>query len=341
MKFLVTGGAGFFGIHMCKHIANAGHDVISFDRDDFPTSELVSGIYCVKGDISDLVNIEKNLIGVDYVIHAAAELALADPKKIKFINGELTYRILQLCHKHSIKKFIYISSCAVYGSPRYHPIFENYPLDPMGIYGQAKLISENYISNFNDLSTVVIRPKSFIGEGRLGIFQLFFEWIDEGRKIPIFGNGKNLFQLLEVTDLVDACYKSCFTPHHKIIYNVGATDFGTVNDDLKLFISNVNSKSRLVHFPSKPLKMVLSIFSYLKISPIYRWVYETADKDSYVSSDLIIKELNWRPRFSNVDALVRTYRWYISQGKEMSKTKGTSHRVAWKHGIIKLVKYFF
>lgn len=341
MKFLVTGGAGFFGIHMCRYIANSGHKVISFDRENFPISEIIDGIEHVNGDICDLNYFENCLAGIDYVIHAAAELSLADPQKISYTNGELTIKILELCRKHNIKKFIYISSCAVYGSPKEHPIYEDYKLEPMGVYGNAKFISENYINNYYTLSTVIIRPKSFIGIGRLGIFQLFFEWIEEGRKIPIFGNGYNLFQLLEVTDLVDACYKSCFTTHHKRIYNVGATEFGTVNNDLSLFIKKINSKSKLIHIPAKPLKLILSFLSFLKLSPIYKWVYDTADKDSYVSSELITKELNWQPKFSNVDALVNTYNWYIQEGKEMSKIKGTGHRVAWKHGIIKLVKHLF
>ncbi len=340
-KWLVTGGAGFFGIHMCRYLAENGHQVISFDRDPFPENELLPGIEVVTGDIHDHQKLTEAMTGVEYVIHAAAELALAEPSKIICTNGEATLDILEICKKCVVKKLVFTSSCAVYGTPDTHPIYENSPLNPMGVYGKAKSIAENILLNFKDVETVIIRPKSFIGTGRLGIFQLFFEWVEEGRKIPIFGDGENRFQLLEVTDLAHACYLATLKGGDKEIYNIGSTEFGTVNHDLTAFLAHAGTGSKLLHFPSRPLKFILSILEKMKISPIYKWVYDTADKDSFVSSEKAMKDLGWQPKYSNIDALISTYDWYLGEGKIMAQNLGTGHRVAWKQGIIRFVKYFF
>ncbi len=341
IKWLVTGGSGFFGIHMCQYLAENGFEVISYDRETFPESEKKPGIHFIKGDLHDHETLEKALEGVTYVIHAAAELALADPEKIINTNGKAALDLLEICSKCGVKKLVFTSSCAVYGTPDTHPIYEDSPIDPMGVYGKAKRIAEDILLNFKDVETVIIRPKSFIGTGRLGIFQLFFEWVEEGRKIPIFGNGENRFQLLEVTDLAHACYLAAVKGKDKEIYNIGATDFGTVNHDLRAFLTHANSGSKLLHFPSKPLKFILSILEKLKISPIYKWVYDTADKDSFVSSKKAIDQLGWEPKYSNIDALISTYDWYLGEGKIMAQNYGTGHRVAWKQGIIRFAKYFF
>lgn len=342
-RWLVTGGAGFFGIHMCQYLAKNGFEVVSYDRDTFPEKEKIPGIEVVTGDIHDHKKLDEALKNIDYVIHAAAELAIAEPEKIIKTNGEAAFDLLEICKNNGVKKLVFTSSCAVYGTPDTHPIYEDSPINPMGVYGKAKRIAEDILLNYQDVETVIIRPKSFIGTGRLGIFQFFFEWIEDGRKIPIFGNGENRFQLLEVTDLAQACHLAALKGKDKEVYNIGSTEFGTVNSDLKVLLNHASTGSRLLHFPSKPLKFILSILNQLNISPIYKWVYDTADKDSYVSSNKAIEHFGWQPKYSNTDALISTYEWYLCEGKNLAKNAGigTGHRVAWKQGILRFVKYLF
>ena len=124
-KWLVTGGAGFFGIHMCHFLANKGYDVISIDKEEFPQHLLKKNISHINLNILDFDNLLNILIDneIQYVVHAAAELALADPQKIIETNGEATIHLLNIFKKASIKRVVYISSCAVYGKPESHPIF--------------------------------------------------------------------------------------------------------------------------------------------------------------------------------------------------------------------------
>jgi len=336
-KWLVTGGAGFLGVHVCRGLIDRGQQVISYDRADFPADEHVYGVEIVKGDIRDRAALERSLQGADYVVHAAAELALAAPAEIAAVNAEGTRDVLEVSAKAGVKRVVYVGTTAVYGMPRFHPIAEDAPFDPMGDYGIAKARAEKYCIEARGVETVRIRPKSFIGTGRLGIFQVLFDWIESGKKIPVLGNGRNRFQLMEVRDLVDAIYVAMLHGKDREVYNAGATSFGTVNEDLGMLLEHAGSGSRILHIPSQPTKAILGVLSALHLSPVYRWVYDTADQDSFVSTDKL-QALGWKPRFSNSEAMIGTYDWYLREGKAMAQQTGTSHRVAWKQGALRLVK---
>jgi nucleoside-diphosphate-sugar epimerase len=337
-RWLVTGGAGFLGVHVCRGLLERGQQVASFDRADFPTGEKVEGVRILKGDIRDERALTDAFEGIDYVVHAAAELALASPEQINAVNAEGTRIVLEAAARAGVRRVVYVGTTAVYGMPRFHPIFEDAPLDPMGDYGVAKAKAEDYCVKAAGVETVRIRPKSFIGTGRLGIFQILFDWIESGKKIPVLGNGRNRFQLMEVRDLVEAIYLAMLRGRDKEVYNAGAVAFGTVNEDLGALLDHAGTGSRIWHIPSQPAKALLGLLSALHLSPVYRWVYDTADQDSFVSTEKLQNELGWRPRFSNREAMIGTYEWYLREGKVMARATGTSHRVAWKQGALRLVK---
>ena len=337
-KWLITGGSGFLGVHLCRGLLERGQQVASFDMADFPADEGVAGVTLIKGDIRDREALAHHLLGVDYVVHAAAALALAAPEEIAAVNAEGTRNVLEASARAGVRRVVYVGTTAVYGMPRFHPISEDAPLDPMGDYGVAKARAEQYCIDAQGVETVRIRPKSFIGTGRLGIFQILFDWIEAGKKIPVLGNGRNRFQLMEVRDLVDAIYLAMLRGKDKAVYNAGAVAFGTVNDDLGALLDHAGTGSRILHIPSQPTKAFLGVLSALHLSPVYRWVYDTADQDSFVSTAKIQADLGWSPRFCNRDAMIGTYDWYLREGKAMAQQTGTSHRVAWKQGALRLVK---
>ena len=93
--------------------------------------------------------------------------------------------------------------------------------------------------------------------------------------------------------------------------------------------------------PVKPLIMILRILEKLHLSPLYPWVYETASHDSFVSIEKAEKLLGYRPKYSNKDALVRNYDWYVAHLDEFKGKSGVSHRVPWKQGMLALAKFFF
>ena len=337
-KWLVTGGAGFFGIHMCAGLVARGQQVVSYDIATIPPHEKPAGVEEVVGDIRDTEKLLRHLKGVHYVVHSAAALALAPLEEINSVNAEGTRQALECCAKAGVKRLIFIGSTAIYGMPKTHPIYEDAPLDPMGPYGIAKFKAENYCLKAEGVETIRIRPKSFIGTGRLGIFQVLLDWIECGKRIYVLGDGNNVFQLMEVRDLVDAVFLSAFRGRDKEVYNIGAAKYGTVNEDLGALLDHAGTGSRIAHIPARPAKAILAFLELLHLSPVYRWVYDTADQDSCASIEKAVKELGWQPRFSNKEALISMYDWYLGEGKQLAKATGTSHRVAWKQGVLKLLK---
>jgi nucleoside-diphosphate-sugar epimerase len=223
-RWLVTGGAGFLGVHMCRGLADRGQDVVAYDISPFPSADETAGIRSVKGDIRDNRELARHLGNVDFVVHAAAALALAPKEEINQVNAEGTRIVIEECAKAKVKRLVYVGTTAVYGTPRYQPIKEDAPLDPMGLYGIAKAKAERYCLEASSVEVVLIRPKSFIGTGRLGIFQILFDWIESGKRIPVLGSGNNRFQLMEVRDLVEGIYRAALTGRDKEVYNLGAAE---------------------------------------------------------------------------------------------------------------------
>ena len=214
----------------------------------------------------------------------------------------------------------------------------------VGPYGTTKILGENICREFREkgLCVPIIRPKTFIGTGRLGVFQILYDWVENGKRIPIIGNGRNKYQLLEVGDLVEAIYLMLVEDSKKVndVFNVGAKEYYTVNHDVGKLCKNAKNGARVFRTPPKILKFFLKIFERLGISPLYEWVYGTADKDSFVSTDKIQK-LGWNPKYSNSEALIRSYNWYLENKVDAdAKGTGVTHRVAWSQGILGFAKKF-
>ncbi|MBL1212268.1 MAG: NAD-dependent epimerase/dehydratase family protein [Ignavibacteriae bacterium] len=345
MKFLVTGGAGFLGINLVRHLLERGHEVTSLDIADFTYEDVKDKTKIIVGDIRDPEDVNKAMEGIDIVIHTAAALPLYTPEEIFSTDIEGTRILCEAAEKHNIQRFIHISSTAVYGIPDHHPLYENDKLDGVGPYGKAKIKAEEECLKLREkgFCVPIIRPKSFIGPERLGVFALFYDWAKDGKGFPMIGNGKNRYQLLDVEDLCDAIYK-CVELDKEIvndIFNIGAKEFATMKEDYQAVLDYAGHGKKIKGLPEKPIIYTLRILEALKLSPLYKWVYETASKDSFVSIEKAEEKLGYKPKFSNQDALVRNYKWYLDNLHTFENSSGISHRVPWKQGILKVAKMFF
>jgi nucleoside-diphosphate-sugar epimerase len=346
MKVLITGGAGFLGLHLARFFSQKKYEVYLLDIADFDKKEYPKNCRFINVDIRNMALMYRYIKGIDFIVHAAAALPLWKSEDIMKINVGGTDNVLKASLKNKVKRVIYISSTAVYGIPERHPIYENDKRVGVGPYGQSKIEAENLCFKYiqNDLNVTIIRPKTFLGTHRLGVFEILFDWIHDGKKIPVVGNGNNRYQLLDVDDLCEATY--LFTQKnsdkYNNVFNIGAEEYTTVKKDLETMFKAVDSKSKIFPTPAFLVKKALWIFEKLKLSPLYQWVYDTADKDSFVSIDKLTKTLSWHPRYSNSDALIKAYKWYQKNYKEIkSRGSGVTHTVGWKQGILGLIKKFF
>jgi len=346
MKIVVTGGAGFLGFHISQKINRIAEfkDCIFFDIAPFESNEYNKDISCIYGDVRDKKQMDEMMKGVDVVIHCAAALPLWKKKDIYETNIGGARNVLDSALKNKVNRVVHISSTAVYGVPDVHPLYETHPRHGVGPYGESKVQAEEICEEYRakGLAIAILRPKSFIGTARLGVFQILYDWVESGVKIPIIGNGKNRYQLFEVEDLVDAILLASTLPLEKIndTFNVGAKEFKTVNEDVGAMCEYAGTGARVMSTPASLIKPLLRFFEILNVSPLYKWIYGTADTDSFVSIEKAEKQLGWIPKYSNSEALIRSYKWYLENKHTIQQGTGVTHRIAWKQGVLAFFKKF-
>lgn len=343
-KVLITGGAGFLGINLVRYLLERGYTVRSLDIADFDYPEK-DKIKITKGDIRDRATVDRAMEGADMVVHTAAALPLYSKKDIYSTDLDGTKNIISSAFDLKIDRFVHISSTAVYGIPDHHPLYEDDKLVGVGPYGECKILAEQICEDYRKkgMCVSVIRPKSFIGPERLGVFALFYDWAKDGKNFPMIGSGRNRYQLLDVEDLCEAIYLCMTLDKNKVnnVFNIGAKEFATMKEDYQAILDMAGFGKKIIGFPAWPMILTLRILEFFHLSPLYKWVYETASKDSFVSIEKAENVLRFRPKYSNKDALVRNYQWYLENLKNFEGVSGVSHRVPWKQGILKMAKWFF
>ncbi|MBO9346037.1 MAG: NAD-dependent epimerase/dehydratase family protein [Chloroflexi bacterium] len=344
MKYLITGGSGFLGINLTRYLLNKGHEVICYDIADFDYPER-DRITFFKADIRDRAALDRAMPGVHIVVHAAAALPLYSKEDIYTTDVIGTRNVVEAAYQAGVERLIHISSTAVYGIPDHHPIYEDDPLHGVGPYGEAKIEAERICLEYRQkgMCIPIIRPKSFIGPERLGVFALLYDWARDGRSFPVLGNGKNRYQYLDVEDLCDAIYLCATLPRERVndTFNIGAKEFGTVAEDFQAVLDYAGHGKKVKPFPAGPVILGLRILEALGLSPLYKWVYETIAKDSFVSIEKAERVLGFRPKYSNKDALLRNFQWYLDNYEKFAHQSGVSHRVPWKQGALAIIKRFF
>ena len=343
-RYLITGGAGFLGINLCRHLLARGVEVRTLDIAPFSYPER-GRVGVIDGDIRDRGAVERAMAGVDVVVHAAAALPLAPPEEIRSTGIQGTRYLLEEAARIAVPRFIFISSTAVYGIPDHHPLLETDPMQGVGPYGEAKVAGEGLCREFRDhgLCTTVLRPKTFVGPERLGVFEMLYDWAYTGHNFPVLGRGDNRYQLLDVEDLCEAIELCATGAPERVndVFNVASSNFGTMRENIQAVLDSAGHGKRAVSLPAAPAIAALRVLAALRLSPLYPWIYDTAAKESFVSIDRIGERLGFRPRYSTADALRRNYAWYVANRHELGPTTGVTHRVPWKKGLLTLAKAVF
>ena len=335
---LVTGGAGFLGIQTARALDARGERVRILDI--LPPTGAPPGIEVVQADILDRARVAAAMDGIDVVHHAAAMVPLTKSTAGFWrVNVEGTQNALDGARAAGVAFFIHVSTSAVYGIPARCPITEETPPRPIEAYGRAKLEGERRVEAAarTGLPCAIMRPRTLIGVERLGIFQILFEWIREGRRIYVIGDGNQRFQFLHAADAVDVMVRLA-ERRPTGIFNVGAERFGTLREDLTALIRHAGTRARVVGTPAPLVINTLRVLDWLRLSPLAPWHYLTYHKAFHFDVSRARRELDWVPRYGNQEALIQSYDWFVAHAGAGGAETRSTHRKPVQQRILRLLK---
>jgi nucleoside-diphosphate-sugar epimerase len=346
MKILLTGASGVLGQNMAAYLQSQGCDDVIYW--DMVRSEVYanSSKRFIVGDILDDSIGADALAGVDVVIHCASAAPSYTAEAIHSIVVEGTRKLLERAWRAGVAKFIYISSTAVYGIPERSPVHENAELqdwhDP---YNRAKIAAEALCHEYRRLGMCIpiLRPRTFLGPGRLGTFALLNDWAKDGKGFPLLGAGTNRYQFLDVEDLCQAIYLCMIKPNEVTndVFNVGAKQFASIREDYQSVLDAAGFGKKIVLIPAAPALRILAVLEKLRWIPLYKRLYQKIVIDYYVSIEKAERVLGYQPRYSNQDTLVRCYQWYLANLKQFEGKSGNTNSTPWKQGALGLLKVLF
>lgn len=334
---LVTGGAGYFGEILSRKLLADGHSVRSLDLN--PCT--VPGVDSVEGDIRNADLTRAACQNIDVVYHNVAQVPLAKDKKLfETVNILGVRNIVDGAKAAGVKKLVYTSSSAVFGVPSHTPITPESQPKPAEAYGAAKLAGESVCLQAADesLAVSVIRPRTILGHGRLGILQILFDWIAAGKPVPVFNGGHNVYQFVHGSDLADACISAGNAPLSGI-YNIGSSQYGTMRALLEGLIAHAGTGSLVKSLPMRPVQMAMGVTSALGLSPLGPYHSLMYGREMYFDIAKAKTELGYTPQYSDIEAICESYDTYMANKHQIASggERKSHHLSPVKQGILTLV----
>ncbi len=340
MKHLVTGGSGFLGNLICRRLLERGDEVVNLDiwSDDTRPAD-VEFINC---DILDRDGVRKAMRGIDVVHHNVALVPITKAgKRFWDVNVTGSQIAAEEACKAGVRAFIHQSSSAVFGAVEEMPVTAQTVPKPVEAYGAAKLESERVVRAACDPAGVpltIVRPRTILGPGRLGIFGILFKWMVENRNVYVIGDGRTLFQFVHADDLMDA-YMLALDQGKPGVYNVGTDRFGTLREGLENLIAFAGSSSKVVGLPRGVTKNALRVLDWTGLSPLGPYHYNVYGKAFYFDVTPMLA-LGWKPRYGNDEALRETFTWWLEHRNDALDEGGSVHRKPIGEKILGLVRRF-
>lgn len=280
-KVLITGGAGFIGANTTDKLLKNNYKIVIIDN-------LSSGTIKNLPESKDLelykLNIEKDNIEEvfekeqpDFVIHLAAQTSVnysvLNPYIDANINIMASIRLIEICKKYNIKKFVTASSAAVYGNPKYIPIDEFHPAEPMSYYGLSKLVMEKYI-RLSGIPYIIFRFSNAFGpkqksSNESGVIAIFNKAMRENKPINIFGNGEQIRDFIYVADITDIFLKTLKSDIKNEIINFSTNKGISINYLFNKMSELYNYNYRANYLPERTGDIKDSILSNKKAIELF------------------------------------------------------------------------
>jgi UDP-glucose 4-epimerase len=265
---LITGVAGFMGSHLADAVLARGHTVVGIDNllGGYPEN-VPEGVDFHKLDLANLDSLHEVFKGVDFVIHTACTayegLSVFSPSLVVQNTTQITATTLSASVKAGVKKFIYLSSMARYGTQEVMPFTEDLRPKPQDPYGIAKVASEMLVENIcttNGIEYVILVPHNIIGPRQKyndpfrNVASIMINRMLSGLQPIIYGNGEQIRCFSFMTDVVDPCMVALESEKvNGLTINIGPDeDFVTINELARRIASLINFKLQPIYMPGRP-----------------------------------------------------------------------------------------
>jgi nucleoside-diphosphate-sugar epimerase len=333
---LVTGGCGYFGALLVAELQRRDHKVRVLDI----SNDVPADVEFVHADIRDRQAVLDACEGVDIVFHNVAQVPLArDRELIASVNVGGMANLLEACEDRTVAKVVATSSSAIFGVPATNPVRPDTPPNPAEAYGHAKLAAEHLCraAVTRGVDVTIIRPRTILGHGRLGIFALLFDWIADGVDVFVLGRGDNRYQFVHAEDLADACIRAGDRAG-AAVYNIGAQQFGTMREALEGLCRHAGTGSRVRNLPAGPTAAVMRATAAARVSPFAPYHWLMYGRSMWFDTSTAEHDLGWSARFSNEQMLTESYDWFVTHRDELAHAAGSHHRRPVRQGVLRLAK---
>jgi nucleoside-diphosphate-sugar epimerase len=325
-RVVVTGGASLVGRLLASSLLDRGLDVRAFDVAPLPEP----GVTWIEGDVRDRDALIRAFEGCDVVVHAAFAPPSASLHDLDEVNAGGTRNVVAAATRAGCGRLVVVSSTIVTRTTHPHALAPNAALSRLDRYRVTRVRAEALATEAGArLPVAIVRPKTFIGPGAVTAFALLFALVRDGATVPILGTGQNRYQLLDVRDFARALTllveRECTG-----VYLLGASEFGTVEEDLTALICRAGTGARLRRVPASVSRALLRGMELSALVPLSEWHQCTAGgSDSIVDTSAATACLGWTPEYSNVEALVGAYTWFVSDAAAGGHGRRTplSHRL--------------
>jgi nucleoside-diphosphate-sugar epimerase len=334
---LVTGGSGYFGSVLVDRALARGARVRVLDlnppgRDD---------VEVVVADVRDRAAVRAACEGVDVVLHNVAQVPLArDRELFRSVNAIGTANVLLGAREAGAGKVVHTSSSAIYGIPERNPVTEDTPARPLEAYGRAKLEAEGLCRDAvaSGLDVTIVRPRTILGHGRLGIMAALFELVAAGAPVFVLDGGHNRYQFVHADDLAEACLRAADRPG-PAAYNIGAAEFGTMRETLQALVDHAGTGSHVRSVPSAPARWGMRAMSALGRAPFAPYHWLLYGESLWFDTTRARTELGWSAAHSNVAMVIESYEWYLRHRGDGGDGARSHHQSPVPLGVLKVLKH--
>ncbi len=346
-EVLVTGASGFFGGVLKRRLLAEGFAVTNIDLVADPDAGTHERLTSIQGDIRDTTLLARFFAEHRFaaVFHCAAMLAhdVEDDNLLWTSNVDGTRLVAEAAVAAGVPKLINISTNCLWAEDLGHAVTEDDVPAPVELYGRSKLEAEKALATVREkhpqLQVVTLRPPTIIDSGRLGLLAILFEFIEDGKKVWVVGDGGNLYQFVYAQDLATACLL-CLTSGKSTTFNVGSDDVPTMRAMYESVIREAGSRSRVARLPKAPAISAMKLAHKLGVSPLGPYHYRMIAENFVFDTTRIKRELGWAPTLTNEQMMLRGFGYYRANRQAIHARTGVSaHSKAAPMGVIRLLKW--